>query len=347
MNCRMLILTALLACLTDSAVHAKTIFVKSTIQAAVDAAQPGDTIRVPPGVYRENVVVNVDDLTITGSASAVLDGRGLLGTTGIRVTPAAPATMIHGFTLRGLTVRNYSRTGVFLSRVDHYEITNGRYFDNAVYAIFPVRCSDGLIEFNEVAGSEDSGIYVGVSSDVSVRKNHVYDNRVGIEIENSFRIDVDQNFAIDNSIGIFVFVLPLLSVTVTEDILVTDNVMHHNNRPIVRDPNDPLSQIPTGVGLLNTGADRVLIDSNVATHNDTAGIAIAQLPPELADLDPLIDPFPDDNLTIDNVAQQNGANSDILISPLPGSDLLWDFSGIGNVWLDNVFKTSFPDPLPD
>ena len=347
MNRGMLILIASLACLPVWAVQAETIVVETTIQAAVDAAQPGDTIRVPPGVYRENVIVNTDDLTITGSVNAVLDGSGLPGTTGIRVTPAAPATRIDGFSLRGLTVRNFSRTGVFLSRVDHYEITHGHYFDNAVYAIFPVRCSHGLIEFNDVSGSEDSGIYVGVSSDVAVRKNHVYENRVGIEIENSFRIDVDQNVAIDNSIGIFVFVLPLLPVTVTEDILVTDNVMHHNNRPIVRDPDDPLSQIPTGVGLLNTGADRVLTSSNVATHNDTAGIVIAQLPPELADLDPLIDPFPDDNLTIDNVVQQNGANPDALIFPLPGSDLLWDLSGSGNAWFDNVFRTSFPDPLPE
>src|SRR5437762_9970576 len=52
-----------------------TIAVKTTIQAAVDAAKPGDTIVVPPGIYRENVTVSKDNLTIVGSVAAVLDRK--------------------------------------------------------------------------------------------------------------------------------------------------------------------------------------------------------------------------------------------------------------------------------
>src|SRR5438876_201295 len=94
-----------------------TIAVKTTIQAAVDAAKPGDTIVVPPGIYRENVTVSKDNLTIVGSVAAVLDGHGLPGTTGIRVGPPTANVRLHGFTLRGLTIRNYTRTGIRLARV--------------------------------------------------------------------------------------------------------------------------------------------------------------------------------------------------------------------------------------
>ena len=52
------------------------VVVTTTIQAAVDAANPGDTVVVPPGEYTECVVVDKDNLTIQGSHGAVLDAEG-------------------------------------------------------------------------------------------------------------------------------------------------------------------------------------------------------------------------------------------------------------------------------
>ena len=46
-----------------------------SIQAAVDAADPGDTIRVRRGTYRESVVVSTDELTLRGD-HAVLEPPG-------------------------------------------------------------------------------------------------------------------------------------------------------------------------------------------------------------------------------------------------------------------------------
>jgi nitrous oxidase accessory protein NosD len=84
--------------------------VSTTIQAAVDVANPGDTVRVPPGVYHENVLVNKDNITIEGSRGAILDGTGLPGNSGITVRAPSP-TRIHGFKLSGLQIQNYSRKG--------------------------------------------------------------------------------------------------------------------------------------------------------------------------------------------------------------------------------------------
>src|SRR5512144_3106942 len=46
----------------------------ATIQGAVDAASPGDTINVCDGTYDENVVILTDDLTVvsTGGATATI-----------------------------------------------------------------------------------------------------------------------------------------------------------------------------------------------------------------------------------------------------------------------------------
>ncbi len=47
----------------------------ATINAAIGAANPGDTIKISKGEYRENVVVDVADLTIKGEDGVVIDAR--------------------------------------------------------------------------------------------------------------------------------------------------------------------------------------------------------------------------------------------------------------------------------
>ena len=70
----------------------------ATIQAAVSAASPGDTIMVCPGTYDENVVILTNDLTV-------------VSTDGAAVTIIAPAASAHvveiratGVTLKGFTI---------------------------------------------------------------------------------------------------------------------------------------------------------------------------------------------------------------------------------------------------
>ncbi len=334
--------------LTPAPIHAagKQIVVTTSIQAAVNAAQPGDTVRVPPGTYRENVVVAKDNISIVGSAGAILDGTGLAGTTGIRVAKAAPAR-VNEFRLTGLQIQNFSRTGVILIRVDDFQISHGVYRDNHTYGVFPIASSRGVIDFNRVSGSDDAGIYVGQSTDVVVEKNHVSDNTVGIEIENSARIEVRDNIARNNTLGVVLALVPGLAVKTLAGIVVTKNELSNNNRPNpVTDPTELLSFLPSGVGILNIAGDRVVIEKNVANHNNSAGIAIGRLPPPFAALDPALNPLPDANRVRDNVAQHNGDHPDPKLAPLPGADLLWDGSGTGNCWLSNVFKMSFLSPLP-
>lgn len=79
-----------------------------TIQAAVDAANPGDKIRIAPGIYNENVVVDVDGVSLVardGVNTVVVDGTGLVGqgsgVDGIHV-------IADRVELRDLVVRNFA-----------------------------------------------------------------------------------------------------------------------------------------------------------------------------------------------------------------------------------------------
>jgi len=75
-----------------------------TAQSLVDAAKPGDTVVLPPGLYRERIVVS-KPLTIDGRGRAVIDG----GNEGTIVTIHAPVT------LRGITLRH---SGISFSAED-------------------------------------------------------------------------------------------------------------------------------------------------------------------------------------------------------------------------------------
>jgi len=323
--------------------------VSGSIQAAVNAAQPGDVIYVPPGLYAENVQVRTDHLTIVGPRTAVLDGTGLAGVNGIDVRPSAGVSELAGFSLVGLSVRDYARNGVFLRGVNGYQLLAGAYVNNAEYGLFPVRSKNGLIEGNEVSGSNDTGIYVGQSVGAVIRNNHAFDNTTGIEVENSLSVEVRGNRLTDNSIGLASFVLPGLSIPETSSLLIQGNFSFGNNRlNPVTDPDELLSLVPSGVGMLFIGTDWVDLIGNQISGNGSLGVGLISLPPDLAAEDPRVDPFPDFNHFIGNWVVGNGLGPDpkLALLGLPPVDLLWDGSGQGNGWRDNTYRTSYPFDLP-
>src|SRR5207248_7027606 len=287
-------------CMLAATAQAKTIRVSATgstlaIQKAVDAASPGDTIRVASGTYTgPTVSVKTSDLTITGSKAAIIDATGnrygiTVGTkTEFEEGPTCPALEVSNFKIRGLTVRNADDTGIFLFGVDGFEVSGGRYLDNAEYGIFP-RCShDGLIVGNSGGGGDDATIYVGVDDTVTVEKNNLTNGELGIELESTDNSIVRNNKLSGNTTGIFVIVLPNLPKASTETALIEGNVVHKNNRPnpfppfcgqpgpeppgCVEEFFDDLQLLPAGVGILNVGGHKVTIRKNVVTQNNTVGV---------------------------------------------------------------------------
>lgn len=353
------------------AAAAKVIVATSTIQAAVDAAQPGDTVFVRPGTYHESVRVEKDGITIKGSHAAVIDATGF--STGIRVgrpggfpfpivngVPvcphvADPSRVVNDFTVKGLTIKNARVAGVLLIDVKGYRLTRGRYLDNPVYGPFPICSQDGRIDRNVVRGgnaegtgpSVDAGIYVGDSDTVTVRKNLVTNYAIGIEVENTTNAIVRDNLLTGNTTGILAVVLPGLPVPLTADVRIVGNRVIHNNlpNPVAADSGDPVGLLPTGTGILNIGGDRVLIRRNRVIGNDSLGVAILQNP--FAPLDPRIEPFPDENRVTGNVVLRNGLHPDPVRAVTPGADIVYDGTGVGTCFAGNLFRTEFPEGITD
>ncbi|MDD4308417.1 MAG: right-handed parallel beta-helix repeat-containing protein, partial [Thermoplasmata archaeon] len=126
-----------------------------SIQAAINAAAPGDTLNVWAGTYYENVIVN-KTLTLqgNGSANTVIDG----GNTGTAVTILADDVGFRGFTVTG----GPDHTGILLLNVNY--------------------CT---VERNNVEGNGD-GICISGSSYCTVRDNYVRDNAgVGVKTQES------------------------------------------------------------------------------------------------------------------------------------------------------------------
>jgi len=327
------------------------IVVTGSIQAAVDAARPGDTVLVPPGRYEGGVVVDKSDITIRGGRAAVIDARGhrfgiQVGTSRIGPgpdgQPACPPRSLHNITIDGLTIQHADDIGLYMIGVDGFRIAHGRYVDNEEYGPFPVCSRNGVIESTDVTGTKDAGIYVGDDVAVTVRNNHVHGCAIGVEIENSLHSAVRGNALTGNTVGVLVSLLPGLPMPVNDDTLIAGNLVSRNNfpNPVSPTSGDDVGLLPTGSGILNVGGDRVSIIHNVVAGNDSVGVGIVQSPfgPE----DPRLEVNPDGNTVRANVILHNGQRPDPLRATTPGADIVYDGTGTGTCFGHNVFGTDFP-----
>lgn len=316
-----------------------------SIQAAVDAASANSIIRILPGTYREAIVVNKPGIEIVGSKGVLLENPGGVNN-GITVRSEGD-----GFVLRNVVIKNFLRNGVFMIRADNYLLSQVTAINNGEYGLYPVFCNNGKIEHCETTGHNDSGIYVGQSSDIEISHNKAHGNVNGIEIENCTRVLTSKNHTYNNTAGILMVLLPGLTTKTGADNIISNNQINDNNLPNFALPGQFEAAVPQGTGILVVGSDKTIITDNKISNNKFVGIAIVStlilggligLPPEaFAD----IEPNPDGTRVTSNLLINNGTAPPPGL-PLPAVDLLWDGSGTGNCWAQNQYSTSFPAVLP-
>jgi len=273
------------------------------IMDAVQAAQPGDTIQVMPGTYHETVYIDKDDIRIIGVVKegkrATLDGQGKLN----------DAILYSGnnFVVENMQITKYKGNGIMGQAGNNFEIRNNIIVDTGVYGIFPQLGKNGIVEYNVISGIEDAAIYVGMSDNIHVAYNDVFDSVAGIEIENSRHAIVEDNYVHNNTGGILAFITPGLPIKTTYDVIIRNNFVSANNHKNFGAPGSTVGGIPAGTGILIMAADDVIVEGNIISGNKTAGILITDHnnAPNTT-IDPESDPSPDRVMILDNLMLNNG-----------------------------------------
>jgi parallel beta-helix repeat protein len=305
--CAQLITGLLLALLSVTSVNAAIIEVRAgdRIQDAVNQAVPGDEIRVYPGLYSETVYVDKDDITLRG----IVEGDNWPHLDGDKQLNDAILYSGNGFSVEWFKITHYKGNAIMGQAGNNFSIRNNWVIDSGVYGIFPEFGENGLIENNILSGIEDAAIYVGMSDYIDVRNNQVFDNVAGIEIENSRHALVEGNLVKNNTGGILVFITPGLPIKSSYDAIIRRNFVLDNNTPNFGIPGSLVSQIPSGSGIIVMSGDDVVIEDNVITGNNNAGIIVTSqdFVTEIA-TDTGSDPNPDRVQIRDNIMLNNGAD---------------------------------------
>src|SRR5215213_2180794 len=195
-----------------------------SIQKAINAAHPGDTI-VVRGVHREDVVIRKDGIKLRGEDDAVIEvparakadspcskafGPGaicLFGDVNVKTgkltgqRQRVSDVSVSGFTIRGFNSEfilegKFARNATFVGNRITGNFANGIAFDKSV---------NTTIAKNHVA---EVGILVDSSSRTTIAKNHVIGSpktdAAGIVVEASFRTTVVGDDLIDDSFGVII-----------------------------------------------------------------------------------------------------------------------------------------------
>lgn len=348
-------------------VRAATIVVNpgESIQAAVDAAAPGDTIRVRPGDYTEThggtaAVRITKRLKLLGKTRPsdgevrILPGPGNLH--GILVEPANPGDPdVEGVQIRGFVVENFPKMGIWLRHVNRFRIERNRSANNLENGIFPTLSANGLVKRNVSYGSEDAALWVESSENVRVIGNEVYGSPTGLEVTVSKNVVLRRNDVHDNSVGIGLYhpsAASLPPLGNDGDWLVIDNRVYNNNAPNTAPPGSMAAELPPGVGILALGVDRVSLRENRVENNNFLGIgvvdwclAVTGSPFDCTTNPPEVDPAPNDVRVVANRVVNNGA------APPPGpfaalaSDIVL-LGGANNCFRNNIATLTIPASLP-
>jgi hypothetical protein len=200
--------------------QAKTIHVEAggSIQEALDAANPGDTVDVAPGTYAENLLITKDGIRLVGHDTTVVPpvepspiGIGILvadvDMSGGEFPPPINH-VVNGVTLTGLTIDGQQThdTGVFVLGASNTTLSNSVSVGNTEYGFF-ANTSTGTSFSNDVAsGGGEAGFYIGDSPDANASLWNVesFDNLFGVFIRNAQGVRVRGVDSHDNCLGMLV-----------------------------------------------------------------------------------------------------------------------------------------------
>lgn len=291
-------------CLFSGKVFAATHIVREgqSIQDAVRLSKAGDIIKVYPGIYKETVFIDKDNIHLMGVVEKrqwpILDGENKLND-GVLVSG-------HGVTIERLHVRRYKGNGIMTQGGNNFKILSNIVEGISVYGIFPQFGKNGLVANNIIWGIKDAAIYVGMCENVDVINNQTFGSVMGIEGENSRHILIENNYIHDNSAGIMLALVPSLPVKTSSDMIVRGNFITSNNLKNFAPEGSIAAGVPAGTGIFVFATDNVIIEDNIIRDNESVGIITADHNFIGGIPDPEMDPRPDHIQVLDNIFINNG-----------------------------------------
>ena len=302
----------------ESHAHAPIIYVGgdgegnyTSIQAAINDAMPGDTIKVYPGVYDGGIIIN-KEIKLIGDP--VIDGHRSTGISieannvsieNFTIFNSSYGIYVHNesFTLRNITISNCSiyhasKNGIKLDYVENGKIVNstifnisslqeGIYFDHAsnitiagnkIHNVSEGICmmysNNNIIESNNICFNAFHGLILYHSNNNKIISNNVYGNdRRGIWITCSCNNSISSNHVYNNQEGIYVD-------SVSDNNTIYSNRVHNNSDTgifIGNSENNTISLneiYENNIGINIFNAQRNYAENNTVFDNELWGIAM-------------------------------------------------------------------------
>ena len=255
--------------------------VVSSLQKRLIEAQEGEIILLPEGTFsfkRPLSFMDVSGVTIkgTGMKKTILSFKDQVeGGEGVSIKSAKDITL-EDFTIadsKGDALKLHECTNVVIRGMET-TWTGGASEKNGAYGLYPVFCTNVLMENCEASYAMDAGIYIGQSTNVVIRNNYAHHNVAGIEIENTRVGEVYGNRSNDNTAGMLIFDMPDVPQANGHSIKVYDNVMENNNGDNFSAPGIVVNTLPPGTGMVVMASTQVEVYDNTIANHKSVGIAV-------------------------------------------------------------------------
>ncbi|MEV6651952.1 right-handed parallel beta-helix repeat-containing protein [Streptomyces sp. NPDC051219] len=311
-----------------------------SIQEAVNAAKPGDTIVISPGTYRESVLITKPNLTLRGAGARTVIVPGAAKRSanacaqagnGICVMGTEKAT-VDGVRIRALTLSGFKKNGIWATRTDRLTVRKVIAEKNGVWGIAQERSTRGVFRGNIARDNAESGIFIANTIDreggaidtegAVVRDNRLTGNRIGVTVRRVRNLSVARNTLTGNCGGVFVVgdeTKPWAGA-----MTIRNNLIHKNNKFCPGNTRLPVIQ---GSGIVLTGAEDTVVRSNVVTDN----VGSSPLSGGIVLFKSFVGALNTNNVIRDNVVLRNGS-----------ADLANRDTGTGNTFSGNMCQASEP-----